>query len=270
MSASLIGHSRLSAFSLSAGYGVDVTHGRVLLFGIGTKALPSWDSRTRWNNLFHGLAVRPYGGFKRTCELTSSIVPRGTSFHHPVDLEFPPIAFDAARYSCHCGFPGPSELSAVDAPFAVTAYNLVRLRSACVTARCIDNGNVLALSILAMMHIIPVVEARSTDPQADIRQADDSSRVHSPLTRILRCSLRQSLCPHGTKPHPRGRHRGGAQPRSRQLRQLDQLNRPAFTSPPAKRSASSARSGRRPIYSLNEYFGLISLSSAHIRRASST
>ena len=36
---------------------VDVTHGLVLLFGIGTKALPSWDSKTRWNNLWHGLAV---------------------------------------------------------------------------------------------------------------------------------------------------------------------------------------------------------------------
>ena len=35
--------------------GVDVTHGLVLLFGIGTKALPSWDSRTRWNNLCRGL-----------------------------------------------------------------------------------------------------------------------------------------------------------------------------------------------------------------------
>ena len=53
------------------------------------------------------------GRSKRTCELTSSIVPRGTSFHHWVDLEFPPIAFDPARYSCHCGFPGPSELGAV-------------------------------------------------------------------------------------------------------------------------------------------------------------
>jgi hypothetical protein len=27
--------------------GVGVTHGLVLLFGIGTKAVPSWDSRTR-------------------------------------------------------------------------------------------------------------------------------------------------------------------------------------------------------------------------------
>ena len=36
---------------------VDVTHGLVLLFGIGTKTLPSWDSGTRWNNLFRGLTV---------------------------------------------------------------------------------------------------------------------------------------------------------------------------------------------------------------------
>src|SRR5215831_4658473 len=36
---------------------VDVAHGLTLLFGIGTRALPSWDSRTRWNNLIGGLAV---------------------------------------------------------------------------------------------------------------------------------------------------------------------------------------------------------------------
>ena len=28
--------------------GVDVSRGLVLLSGIGTKALPSWDSKTRW------------------------------------------------------------------------------------------------------------------------------------------------------------------------------------------------------------------------------
>ena len=38
-------------------HSVDVAHGLVLLFGIGTRALPSWDSRTRWNNLLGGLAV---------------------------------------------------------------------------------------------------------------------------------------------------------------------------------------------------------------------
>src|SRR5262245_33098711 len=37
---------------------VNVARGLVLLFGIGTKALPSWDSKTRWNNLLGGLAVK--------------------------------------------------------------------------------------------------------------------------------------------------------------------------------------------------------------------
>jgi hypothetical protein len=36
---------------------VDVAHGLVLLFGIGTKAVPSWDSRTRRNNLLRGVAI---------------------------------------------------------------------------------------------------------------------------------------------------------------------------------------------------------------------
>src|ERR1700730_934174 len=39
-------------------HSVDVARGLVLLFGIGTRALPSWDSRRRWNNLYRGLAVR--------------------------------------------------------------------------------------------------------------------------------------------------------------------------------------------------------------------
>ena len=55
------------------------------------------------------------GRSKRTCELTSSIVPRGTSFHRLVELEFSPIGFDPVQVSCGCCgfFPGPSELSAV-------------------------------------------------------------------------------------------------------------------------------------------------------------
>jgi hypothetical protein len=63
----------------------------VLLFGIGTKALPPWDSRTRWNNLSVGLTVeeRQVQADVRT---HLSIVPRGTSIHCSVDLRFPPIA----------------------------------------------------------------------------------------------------------------------------------------------------------------------------------
>src|SRR5260370_41690300 len=37
--------------------GVDVARGLVLLYGIGAKAVPSWDSKTRRNNLRGGLAV---------------------------------------------------------------------------------------------------------------------------------------------------------------------------------------------------------------------
>jgi hypothetical protein len=39
------------------------------------------------------------GRSKRKYELTSSIVPRGTSFHRKVELEFPPIGSDPSR--CH-------------------------------------------------------------------------------------------------------------------------------------------------------------------------
>ena len=56
--ASLIGRFGVKRFQTIHHYSVDVAHGLVLLFGIGTKALPSWDSKTRWNNLSGGLAVR--------------------------------------------------------------------------------------------------------------------------------------------------------------------------------------------------------------------
>ena len=69
MFASLIGRSGSSTFRPSITTfqtihhcSVDVAHGLALLFGIGTKALPVWDSRTRWNNLWAGLAVRRTAG----------------------------------------------------------------------------------------------------------------------------------------------------------------------------------------------------------------
>jgi hypothetical protein len=60
-------------------YSVDVAHGLVLLFGIGTKALPSWDSRTRRNNLLVGLAVRRTAGPSRH---TISPHPSSREGHH--------------------------------------------------------------------------------------------------------------------------------------------------------------------------------------------
>ena len=58
---------------------VDVSRGLVLLFGIGTKALPSWDSRTRRNNLLGGLAVRRTAG---PSDRTNSPHPSSREGHH--------------------------------------------------------------------------------------------------------------------------------------------------------------------------------------------
>src|ERR1700687_110972 len=55
------------------------------------------------------------GRSKRTCELTSSLVPRGTPFPRRVELEFPSIRFDPARLSCRRSYlSGPTELGAVN------------------------------------------------------------------------------------------------------------------------------------------------------------
>jgi hypothetical protein len=68
MSAFLIGQLGSSAFQAIHHFSVDVSRGLALLFGLGTKALPSWGSKTRWNNLLVGLAVRltagPSGQFR--------------------------------------------------------------------------------------------------------------------------------------------------------------------------------------------------------------
>ena len=47
------------------------------------------------------------GRSKRPYELTSSIVPRGTSFHRSVELECSPIAFDPASSHAAATLPGP-------------------------------------------------------------------------------------------------------------------------------------------------------------------
>ena len=79
MAASLIGHSVSSAFRLSTTNSVDVAHGLVLLFGIGTKALPSWDPRTRRNNLLGGLAVSRTAG---SSDQANSPHPSSREGHH--------------------------------------------------------------------------------------------------------------------------------------------------------------------------------------------
>ncbi len=58
---------------------VDVARGLVLLFGFGTKALPPWESKTRWNNLYRGLAVNWRAG---PSEHTNSPHPSSREGHH--------------------------------------------------------------------------------------------------------------------------------------------------------------------------------------------
>jgi hypothetical protein len=60
-------------------HSVDVSRGLVLLFGIGTKALPSWDSKTRRNNLLGGLTVRRIVG---PSDQTNSPHPSSREGHH--------------------------------------------------------------------------------------------------------------------------------------------------------------------------------------------
>ena len=77
--ASLIGRCGSSAFRLSTAVVVDVSRGLALLFGLGTKALPSWESRTRWNNLTGGLAFRGTAG---PSDQTNSPHPSSREGHH--------------------------------------------------------------------------------------------------------------------------------------------------------------------------------------------
>jgi hypothetical protein len=62
MSASLIGRLGSSTFRPSTTAVFDVARGLALLSGIGTKALPLWGSKTRWNNLWVGLAIKLMSG----------------------------------------------------------------------------------------------------------------------------------------------------------------------------------------------------------------
>jgi hypothetical protein len=91
MSASLIGRLRSSAFRLSTAAMSTSLAGSCFssesapgpsIMGFEDEAEQSFGRSCRQSS----------GRTKRTCELTSSIVPRGTSFHCSVDLGFPSIA----------------------------------------------------------------------------------------------------------------------------------------------------------------------------------
>src|SRR5215472_13162490 len=81
------------------------------------RALPSWDSKTRWNNLSGDLAVNVTAG---------SSGHTNSPHHRPArdiippwgGARFPPIALDLAQISSCRDFPGPPEFGAVN-PHAV-------------------------------------------------------------------------------------------------------------------------------------------------------
>ena len=79
MSASLIGRLGSSAFRLSTNSSVDVAHGLSLLFGLGTKGPSIMGFEDEVEQSFGRPCRQCDCRFKRTYELTSSIVPRG---HH--------------------------------------------------------------------------------------------------------------------------------------------------------------------------------------------
>src|SRR5450759_3445953 len=67
------------------------------------------------------------GGSKRPNELTSSIVPRGTSFHRWVELECSPIGFDPARFSCRRDVRPPAYLARLNPSSATPPADPARL-----------------------------------------------------------------------------------------------------------------------------------------------
>ena len=112
MSASLIGRFGSSAFRLST---ITVS---VSLAGscFSSESAPGpfhHGIRERGGPIFRSALPSIGGRSKQTYDLTSSIVPRGTSFHRAVELEF--LLFNGVWLSCRHGFfPAPAERGAVD------------------------------------------------------------------------------------------------------------------------------------------------------------
>src|SRR4029453_94487 len=131
MSASLIGRFGSSAFRLSTPCSVRC-RSRALASLRNRRQGPSiMGSEDEAERSFRPPCRQVNTRSKRTCELTSSIVPRGTSFDRSVELVFPPIAADPAWGSGCYGFPGTAELGAVH-PYAVQDHG----QSACQRHDC--------------------------------------------------------------------------------------------------------------------------------------
>src|SRR6266403_1758980 len=114
MSASLIGRLGSSAFRLST------TTVSMSLTGscFSSESAPrpfQYGIRRRGGTIFRAALPSVDGRTKQTCELTSSIVPRGTSSTARWSSGY---RIDFMDPSCCCGFPGPAELGAIH-PYAV-------------------------------------------------------------------------------------------------------------------------------------------------------
>src|SRR5215831_18846311 len=135
MSASLIGHSGSSAFRLSTTTVSMSLTGSCFSSESAPGALPSWDSRTRRNDLSGGLAVRRTVG---PSGHANSPHPSSREGHHSTARWNSSVlmGLDAARFSCCCCccglFSGPAELGAVN-PYAVHDHS----QPACQSDDCL-------------------------------------------------------------------------------------------------------------------------------------
>ena len=108
MSASLIGGSGSSAFKLS----MSLTGS---CFSPESAPGPFHHGiRERGGPIFRAASPFDDRRSKRTCDLASSIVPRGTSCHRAVEFVFSPIGFDLALSCGRSLLLGPAELGAVN------------------------------------------------------------------------------------------------------------------------------------------------------------
>ena len=102
MSASLIGRFGSSALRLSYHSSVDVACGLVLLFELGRKALPVWDSRMRGNNLSVALPSNAAGPDGRRSHLihrpARDIIPRAVELAFLLSIVI--LCCHAAAASC--------------------------------------------------------------------------------------------------------------------------------------------------------------------------
>ena len=112
MSASLIGRFGSSAFRLSTGT-VSMSLAGSCFSSESAPGPFHHGVRERGGTIFWAALPSIGGRSKRTYELTSFIVPRGTSFHRAVEFEHSPIQCCVAVMPLRL-LPGPAERGAVD------------------------------------------------------------------------------------------------------------------------------------------------------------